>query len=105
MGSSEKSIANQCMQDGTPLPDRIQNKPRLFEGLQFTLESFFQLDSERHHGNGLQRIPWSSIVAYASHHGMDYEETEEFIYLIRQMDESVLQRMTKEQKAREQRKR
>ena len=98
MGKVERSIVKDCKQFGTPLPKRIQQKPRLFEGLQYVLESFFDLDSERHHGNGLMRIPWTSIVRYAKHHGFNYEETEDFVYLIRRMDSAVLSRLANEQK-------
>lgn len=99
MGSYEKSLVQQMMRDGTPLPDRIVNRPRLSEGLQYILESFFDLDGERHHGNGLQRIPWSSIVRYAKHYDLTFDETEEFVYLITQMDQAVLSRLAAKQKA------
>lgn len=99
MGRYEEILVRQSRQTGSPLPERIRNKPKLFEGLQFTLEAFFDLDSERHHGNGLQRIPWSAILRYGLHYELDEEELEEFIYLIKRMDIHLLNKLEAEQKA------
>lgn len=99
MGRFEKSILDQCTRFGTPLPDRIANKPRLFTGLQFLLESFYELDTERHHGNGLMSIPWSSIARYAKFHGFGYDDTVEFAYLIRELDSAIIALMASEQRS------
>lgn len=99
MGRYEESLIRQSRQVGTPLPNRILNKPKLFQGLQFTLGAFFDLDSERHHGNGLQRIPWSSILRYGLHYELDEDELEDFFYLIKRMDTHLLDKLEAEQKA------
>lgn len=88
-----------AINSGRPLPERILNKPELFEGLQFILEAFFDLDSERHHGMGLQRIPWSSIVNYARLYEIEDDEFEEFQYLIKRMDGWLLDRLDAKEKA------
>lgn len=88
-----------AVNSGRPLPERILNKPVLFEGLQFILEAFFDLDSERHHGNGLQRIPWSSIVKYAKLYEIEDQEFEEFQYLIKRMDGYLLNKLEAKEKA------
>lgn len=93
MGQFEKSLAAQYARQGRPLPERIQNKPKLRDSLQLTLEAFFELDSERHHGNGLQRIPWSSIINYGRYNEYDSQEMDDFVYLIRRMDNHVLEKL------------
>lgn len=78
---------------GNPLPPRIANAPELSEGLEFYFEAFFELDSERHHGEGLMPIGWWSIVRYGQYYGLNSEEIEDLVYLIRRMDDAHLGRI------------
>lgn len=100
MGNVERLIAQQCARSGDPLPQRILEKPELPLGLQFILGAFFDLDTERHHGNGLMPIPWSSILRYAEYQELDEDETEELVYFIRQLDNFILNKLAAEQRAR-----
>ncbi len=56
---------------------------------QFYVDAFFELGTCRSGGMGLTPIPFTSIVEYAKI--FDVEEVEEFIYLIRLMDNVLLE--------------
>lgn len=86
------------MRAGQPLPDRIANAPELEIGLILYLQAFFDLDSERSHGNGLAPIPWSAIVNYANAFDFDEEQREDLVYFVKQLDKEHLDRMAKKQK-------
>ena len=96
MGQVEQNIARQCYLAGEPLPERIANAPELKQGLNFYLQTFFDLDSERHNGFKVGAIPWSSIKLYASHYELDKDETEDLLYIIRRMDSEHLKRVNKD---------
>ena len=82
------------MRAGQPLPERIANAPELEVGLQLYLQAFFDLDSERSHGNGLAPIPWTSIAAYARAFEFDEEQTEDLFFHVRRMDAEHLKRIS-----------
>lgn len=71
---------------GQPLPDRIANAPELYSGLEIYLQAFFDLDSERSHGMGIQLIPWSAIKHYALMYEFSEDQSEDLMYFIRKMD-------------------
>lgn len=81
------------MRRGQPVPDRIANAPELQIGLQLYLQAFFDLDSERSHGNGLTPIPWSSIKDYCVANELDDDQTEEMFYFVKRMDGAHLNRL------------
>lgn len=76
-----------------PLPDRILNAPKLNFGLQLYLSAFFDLDSERSHSMGVVSIPNSEIRNYAGHYDFSDDQTEDLLYVIRQMDNAHTKRM------------
>lgn len=77
--------------DGVPLPEVIAQQPTLPLTLLCFLEAFYELDTERSHAQGsLSRIPWSSIIGYARHYGMDEDET---LFFIRSMDDAHLENL------------
>lgn len=63
------------------------------------MEAFLELDSERHHGNGIQKIPWSCILKYGNHYEIYDEEFDDFSYHIRALDNFLIKRLELEQKA------
>jgi hypothetical protein len=67
-------------------------------GLQLYLNAFFDLDSERSHGNGLTPIPWTSIMNYAKAFDFDNEQTEDLIFFIRKLDSEHLNILAEKQK-------
>jgi len=94
-GPNEQTIAKQSYMMGQPLPDFIANAPKLEIGLQLFLQAFFDLDTERSHSMGVTAIPWSRIKDYAVAYELNNEDTEDLIYLIRQMDLSHTARIAK----------
>lgn len=86
MGSSEQTIVRQAIMAGEPIPDRIKDAPRLIPGLQFYLNAFFELDSERDMGWGIGPIKRRAIWDYAVDYELDYDEREDLLYYIREMD-------------------
>lgn len=59
-------------------------------GLDLYLHAFFDLDTERSHGDGLQRIPRSAIVDYAVHYDIVGEQREDLLFYVRKMDNAHL---------------
>lgn len=85
------------MRSGEEMPERIANAPELQSGLQLYLQAFFDLDAERTHALALTPIPWTSINAYSIAYGLEEEQTEDLLYLIRKMDNAHLARLSKKQ--------
>lgn len=88
------ALQSQMERDGAAVPDKITNQPKLASNLVVFLEAYYELDTERHHGQAFMRIPWSSIVAYADRHFLDEDET---VYFIRSLDDAHLADMRKKQ--------
>jgi hypothetical protein len=68
----------------------VTDAPTLFLGLEFVYSSFWDLSSDRSVGMGTGPIPYSSIIRYADRFNLSSEETEEFAYLLREMDSEFL---------------
>jgi len=90
LGEKEKDIAKQAVRTGQPIPDRILNAPSLWIGSELYLTAFLELDSERSHGMGLTRIPWTSIKEYALAFEFDEEQIESLLYIIPKLDSAHL---------------
>lgn len=95
LGPIEQNIARQAMQAGRPLDKRIQNAPELTIGLQFYLQAFFDLDSERSHGMAVTRIPRSKVREYAREFELDLDETEALTYFMAELDNAECNRIIK----------
>lgn len=93
MGPIEKDLAIKTRREGEPLPERIAKAPRLYMGLEFYLDAFHDLDGERNHAFGYQRIPRSHIVDYAVEKGLSREGMADLIFLIRRIDEAHIERL------------
>lgn len=98
IGKSEKNIVKQCVRTGQPIPDAILNAPALNLGLSIFFKAYTDLDSERTHYQGPTPIPWSKIKDYAAAHGFDDEETDDLFYLIKEMDNFNLNRISEKLK-------
>lgn len=79
-----------CIERRQPLPESIKNAPRLLEGLGFYYTAFQELSTDRPVGMGVGQIPWTSIDRFAERHGLEEEEYDSFLYLIRRMDEEFM---------------
>lgn len=86
------ALHSQMERDGVAVPQNISTQPKLASNLVVFLEAYYELDTERHHGETLMRIPWSSIVEYADRHYLDEDE---LVYFIRSMDDAHLADMRK----------
>lgn len=89
----DDTILQQALKNGEELPDFIKNKPTLIdESLQFYLEAFFILESERQLGfAGVSSIPVTAIINYAHFLGYtDRQQAHDFVNLIRELDKVAL---------------
>jgi hypothetical protein len=73
----------------------------LIFGLELYLVAWFDLDSERGMGFGLGPIPRSAMVAYAHEYGLSFEQKEDLLYLVREMDNDYLRRQAKKKPSKE----
>lgn len=75
------------MRENRPLPDRIQNAPSLWPGLELYYTAFMDLMSTRQIGfSGIGPIGWDKIQLYARECGMDADQTEALHNHIQAMD-------------------
>jgi hypothetical protein len=93
IGSVEQNIIKQAIRFGQPIPERIANAPKLRQGLQLYMQAFFELDTERSIGMAVGRIPWTSIIDYAKAYEFSEEQTADFVYFIRAMDNAHLKHL------------
>lgn len=99
-GGTERTILAQ-LRPHEDIPDRILNAPELFEGSQFFLDAFWNLDSERSLGFGHKgRIYWCSIKEYALTYNLTIEEFDRLVYMITEMDIAYLNYLGEEAKER-----
>ena len=73
-----------------PLPDRIQNAPDLFLGLELFFNAFVELNTCRSTGWSAGPIPSWCIDEFADRSELNEEETEDLHYHIRMMDAAFL---------------
>ena len=78
-----------CIERGQPLPDALLNAPDLLQGLDFFYNAFGQLSTCRPVGMGLGSIPWTAIDRYAERN--DVEDFDEFLYMVRKMDDAYIE--------------
>lgn len=83
----EKTILEQCIRQGRPIPDKIQNAPELELGLSLYYTGFYDLDSSRQIG-GMSpgSIPWTAIQMYCVANGIEGEQREDFFYHVMHLD-------------------
>ena len=98
MGDVEEMLVRQMRLAGEPIPEHIAKAQKIGATEQFWYQAFFDLDTERTHGQGLTKIPRSAIVAYAAECGLNEEEKQELIYVIRTVDNEHLSELAKKQK-------
>jgi hypothetical protein len=95
MGDHERMIAQQAYRMGMPMPDRIQNAPKLLPGLQLFFQAFLDLDTERTEGP----IPFTSIAAYSQFFDFEEDQAEDLFYIVRKLDGLILKRRAEKRKA------
>ena len=90
MGQAEQRIIADCFRRKRPLPERIQNAPDLYTGLELFFEAFIELNTCRQTGWGPGPIPFTAIWDYCTFLGLTYEESGDLLYHVRRMDEAYL---------------
>lgn len=101
MGPIEQTIIKQALRAGQPIPERIANAPELKPGMNLYLEAFLDLDSERGHAFGPERIPLGKIFEYAIAYEFDEEQTEDLVYLVREMDKAHVSNLNRKEKSKQ----
>lgn len=85
----EKKILEQCRREGLPLPQRIQNAPQLFFGLDLFYTAYWDLFTSRT-GMGDGPIPWQVIEEYAIINQYSEDQKDDLHYYIVQLDDVFL---------------
>lgn len=97
MDMSEKDfVVKSALAKGRPLPAWVDNEPELFDGDEFYIQAWYELDTCRQVGMDVGMIPWDKIVLYGQFHGLENDVLQAFIQIIREMDAAFMKR--KEQK-------
>lgn len=73
----------------------MANKPKLALGLDLYLFAFYDLDTERDRSMAVMPIPWSAFIKYSEYLGLTEDEREDFIYILRQLDNAHLENIKK----------
>lgn len=77
---------------GKPAP-ALDRRPALPEYLEFEWHAYFDLQTCRSQGfSGPGPIPWDSVVDYGRYHGLDRDEIDRLIRLVRAMETVVRER-------------
>jgi hypothetical protein len=95
MGESEQTIAKQAIQTGRPIPEKIQNAPKLEQHLTLYLTAFFDLESDHSLGFGIGPIPWSKINQYANAYKFNEEQEHNLQHFIKKLDNVYLKHINK----------
>lgn len=80
------------------MPDWYNNEPYIEAIDAFYMKAFYDLSTCRTSGMSIGPIPWTAMVLYADRQRLDWDVTEAFIDIIRQMDNSFVDYQTAEQK-------
>jgi hypothetical protein len=85
--------------EGVSIPEPVEEDLELVVGDFFYFMAFTDLDSERTYGEGgLNPIPTSAIVLWAGWNGLDYNEVQDLIYVIRKIDNGVVKHAAEKRK-------
>jgi hypothetical protein len=86
----EAIIMQQALRLNAPLPDKIANMPDLNLGLDFYMEVYLDLCSDKDVGFGEGPIPWSSMDNYAKRYDIVGYEFERMVMILRSADGEIL---------------
>lgn len=76
-----------------------QAEPKLRYGLQFYIDAFLDLDTERCHAMGWQRIPWHAVWQYGTAHRLNSEQMDDLVTFIARMDVAHIARLDEKRQA------
>lgn len=94
----ETQIIQQAEKHGLPLPEKIQNAPSLWPGLELYYIGFMDLMASRQSGFGIGPIWWGTIQDYCERKGLDEEQTEAMHHHIRALDEVYMKHVQQKTK-------
>lgn len=83
-------MIRECYIRNKPLPERIQNAPDLFLGLELCFQAFVELNTCRSTGWTAGPIPSWCIDEYCVRNELDEEDAEDLHYHVRMMDQAFL---------------
>lgn len=91
-------MIRECYLRKRALPERIQNAPDLFIGLELYFQAFTELNTCRSTGWSVGPIPSWCIDEFADRLNLTCDETEDLHYHIRTMDKAFLDYMSRKNK-------
>ena len=94
----EAIIMQQALRLNAPLPDKIANTPDLELGLDFYLEIYLDLCSDKDVGFGEGPIPWSSMNEYAYRYDITGDDFERMVAIVRSADAEIVKHRQKDAK-------
>jgi len=97
-GHVEDMIITQAVKSGLPIPDRIENAPSIWPGLELYYIGFLNLTSSRQVGFQMGPIPWLSIEQYCRLQGLDEDQAESMHFHVSEMDKFYLKYQNKKAK-------
>jgi len=83
-------VLEQCYAGRRPRPQWLREAPSLLPGLDFYFTAFNELTTCRAIGMGVGPIPWNVVQEYADRQGLDDEERQCLLHLLRAMDNAYL---------------
>ena len=98
MGQVEQRMIRECYLRKKALPERIQNAPDLFVGLELYFTAFTELNTCRSTGWSAGPIPSWCIDEFADRLELTEDEAEDLHYHIRMMDKAFLDYMSRKNK-------
>jgi len=98
-GHIEEQIIKQAVRSGLPLPDKIQNAPSIWPGLELYYIGFLELTTSRQFGGfGIGPIPWLAIEQYCHVKELDEDQTEAMHHHVSEMDKAYIKHQQKKNK-------
>lgn len=94
----EAIIIQQALRLKAPIPDKIAHYPELEEGLDYYLDIYLDLCSDKSVGFGEGPIPWSAMDRYARRYNIEDEEFDRLVYIIKYVDSELMQYRQKKNK-------
>lgn len=94
----EAIIIQQAIRLKAPLPEKIANFPDLEPGLDYYLEIYLDLCSDKSVGFGEGPIPWTSLNEYAKRDKIEGEDFDRMVQLIRFVDAEIMKEKSKKAK-------
>ena len=97
-GKSDEKIREQAKLTGAKRPDRIANKPEVINGLEMYWKAFTDLMADRELGMGEGPIRWTAISDWAARRGINGDDFERLVFLLREMDSVYMEHRNRQSK-------